>query len=125
MTNNEQTNEAKRLTHIESHRVCVWLEAKREFLEKTECTFQELTDSCRKATGVDVSKASLVYLMKELEITKFTPPAKQTKATNAERLDAVEQFVMLLDAKIEAIMRDMKCKFVKTGDNEFSVLSIK
>lgn len=109
-----------KLNRVEFARVYVWIDAKREHLEKTQETYEELAEACKRATGVEhVTATNIKSAMKDCGVERKPFESVQAGRRTYEIVRELRAEVDTLRAVVAAILADMKCEVVQTADGTY------
>jgi hypothetical protein len=100
-----------RLTLVNGNKVCNWLEANKEYIERTSDTIATLALTCKDVTGVSVSESTLKHLMNEMGIKKKRQNIIGSKLKN----------VAELHRKIDALAKYLEVEFVAIADGQYKI----
>jgi len=118
-------SEQVKLSRVEFAKVYVWLESKREHLEKTHETYEALADTCRKHTGIEnVTPTNIKSAMRDCGIERKPFVGIGEGKHYAQVIRELQQEIQVLRATIAAILHDMKAEVIETADGTF-LLKIK
>jgi hypothetical protein len=122
----------KRLTHIQSHKVCTWIESKKEFLEKTTESYDNLAKVCAQHTKTPITTLTFREMVKDLGIVKGSKAPKEAPKPKGGKVwrrigeqakqieDLTQQVVYLrrqLEGKLESVLVHLELEIVQTADS--------
>lgn len=112
--------EQVKLSRVEFAKVYVWLESKREYLEKTRETYEALAEACRKHTGIEnVTPTNIKSAMRDCGIERKPFEKIGTGKHYAEQVRELQAELNVIRATVAAILADMKAEVVETADGTF------
>lgn len=99
----------KRLTHIQSHKVYTWIESKKEFLEKTTESYDNLAKVCAQHTKTPITTLTFREMVKDLGIVKGSKAPKEAPKPKGgkvwRRISEQSKIIEDLEARVATLER--------------------